>query len=379
MYRTPKFILLLLTGLLAGCQPMASVAPTDAATPSPTATPPPPTVSLLRGPYLQLLTPDSVTVVWKTDLPAMGCVGYGRTAPNEQIACTDQPTDNPVVALTGLPAYTRIHYQILQERSPLAEPTTFRTAAPPTQNSYAFVVMGDTRSDLEAHRQVIDAILTRPPDFYLHTGDLVEDGNDPALWDQFFAAEGDLMRTSVIYPTLGNHEHESPIYYDIFHLPGNESWYSFDYGTAHIVVLQLDTNANVYPDSEQYAWLEADLAATRQPWKIVMEHVPPYSSGEHGSDLIIRRDLEPLLERYKVDVVFNGHDHIYERSAAHGITYIVTGGSGAPLYELSNSNPASQYAASVHHYIRITVNDNRMQLVAFHPGGAVLDQTEIVK
>ena len=68
-------------------------------------------------------------------------------------------------------------------------------------------------------------------------GDLVENGTKSDQWDQFFKDAQPYLQTSVLWPSLGNHERNAGEYFDIFHLPGNEHWYSFDAGPCHFVIL----------------------------------------------------------------------------------------------------------------------------------------------
>jgi hypothetical protein len=198
--------------------------------------------------------------------------------------------------------------------------------APAQDDSLTFMVLGDTRSGHAAHQSVVDKMLELgPPPFYLHTGDLVEDGSDLSQWDTFLDIEGDLMEVSTLYPVMGG-----------------------------------------------------DLAGTSQPWRFVFFHIPPYSSGGHGSNLDVRQALGPLFEQYGVAIVFNGHDHDYERSVANGVTYIVAGGGGAPLYQKEHDNPASVHLASVHHFVRITLSGDTLSGVAIEPDGTEFDPFTIV-
>ena len=105
---------------------------------------------------------------------------------------------------------------------------------------------------------------------------------------------------------------------------GIERWYSFDWGDVHFVALDSERTGPV-----QAAWLDADLTANQLPWTIVYWHKPPFSSGEHGSDGATRAQFVPILEKHKVPLVLNGHDHDYERTTPqNGVTYVVTGGGG---------------------------------------------------
>jgi hypothetical protein len=248
---------------------------------------------------------------------------------------------------------------------------------PAQDRSLTFMVLGDTRTGHEAHQRVVDKMLELgPPPLYLHTGDLVSDGSELSQWDTFLDIEHDLMQVSTLYPTMGNHERNHSNYFDVLNPPG--PWYSFDSGDAHFVCLQVDGYGDYTPGQPQYEWLASDLANTSKPWKFVFFHIPPYSSGGHGSDLNVRQALCPLFEQYGVNIVFNGHNHCYERSVANGVTYIVTGGGGAPLYPKLNDNPANVYFASIHHFVQITLSGGTLHGVAIAPDGTEFDHFTIV-
>ena len=248
----------------------------------------------------------------------------------------------------------------------------------PAQDSpLTFMVLGDTRTGHAAHQSVVDKMLELgPPPFYLHTGDFVDYGSDMSQWDTFLDIEHDLMRASTLYPAMGNHEMNHPNYFDVLHPPG--PWYSFDRGDAHFICLQVDGYGHYTPGQPQYEWLVSDLTSTLKPWKFVFFHIPPYSSGGWGSDLNVRQTLCPLFEQYGVTIVFNGHDHDYERSVANGVTYIVTGGGGAPLYQKVHDNPASVRFASAHHFVQITLSGDTLHGVAIKSDGTEFDHFTIV-
>jgi 3',5'-cyclic AMP phosphodiesterase CpdA len=336
--------------------------------------PTPAAVSLTRGPYLQSVTTDTIVVVWETDEPGDSRVEYGPTASYTLSISDTALVTHHAITLTGMSPYTTVHYRASTNGQPMGSDSTFRTAAALTQTDFSFVAFGDTRTDHVAHQGVVDAIRAVAPDFTLHTGDLVENGGATDQWDTFFDIERELMRQAPLFGSLGNHESNHPNYLDAFHLPGNERWYSFDYGHIHFVALQIDGYANYAPGSQQFAWLEKDLANTDRPWKVVFFHIPPYSSGRHGSDLSVRTALGPLFEQYGVDLVFSGHDHDYERSFANGVVYIVTGGGGAPLYDKETSNPYSVYWAKTYHFVLVEANKVCLRIAGVRPDGTRFDK-----
>jgi predicted phosphodiesterase len=328
---------------------------------------------LTRGPYLQSVTTDNVIVVWNTDQLATSHVNYGPTTAYSFSVNSTLPLTHHALTLTGLAPDTVYHYQIASNGQPLSGDNAFRTADSPTQSDFSFVAFGDTRTGHSAHQSVVDRIVALGPDFVLHTGDFVNDGTRASEWTTFFAIEQNLLRQAPLFGVLGNHEKNSTHYFDAFHLPGNEQWYSFDYGNAHFVALRLDGYADYTPGSTQYAWLENDLANTNTLWKIVFLHPPLHSSGRHGGNRDVRSALGPLFADYGVDLVFSGHDHDYERSIVGNVVYIVTGGGGAPLYEQENSNPYSVYFASIHHCVSISINDRTLTSVGVEPNGTQFD------
>jgi hypothetical protein len=336
-------------------------------------------ITLTRGPYLQSVTTDSIIIVWETEQPASSRVDYGPTAAYGLVVSDSVNVTHRALVLTNLNPYTTYHYQISSNGQLLGEGSAFRTAASPTQTTFSFVALGDTRTNYQPHQSVISRAVMLSPDFFLHTGDFVEDGSVAAQWDTFFEIEQDLLRQSPLFGALGGHEKNDANYFDAFHLPGNEHWYSFDYGDAHFIALQVDHYADYTPGSPQYAWLENDLANTDRLWKFVFFHNPPYSSGSHGSDLAVRDALGPLFTQHNVDLVFNGHDHDYERSVVTDVVYIVTGGGGAPLHGQANSNPYSVHFASTYHCVSITINNRILSSVGVRPDGVQFDAFTISK
>ncbi|MFQ6100638.1 MAG: metallophosphoesterase [Anaerolineae bacterium] len=358
--------------------PTATFAPLPTVTLPPTLTPTPTPATdtaLVRGPYLQSVTTDSVIVVWETNRPSHGEVAYDATIEYGSVVADAAVGTRHAVALTGLAPYAVYHYSIESSGVPLSADATFRTAAGPGQ-AFTFVVFGDTRTQHQIHRAVVDRIVAQQPDFAINTGDLVANGESLPEWETFFEIEQELMARVPLFPTLGNHERNAPHYFDLFYLPGNEHWYAFDYGDARFVCLQVDGIADFGPGSEQYAWLEATLAANTQPWLFVAFHIPPYSSVQEAFENEVRQPLRPLFERYGVDIVFNGHKHNYERNEVNGVTYIVTGGGGAPLYEMREQEPTQAAFALAHHFVLLEVDGHQLKATAISVDGTVLDAFE---
>jgi hypothetical protein len=174
-------------------------------------------------------------------------------------------------------------------------------------------------------------------------------GTDPQYQTAVFDMFPEMLRKSVLWPTLGNHDGltadsslQSGPYYNLFTLPtaaeaggvasGTEAYYSFDYGNIHFVCLEsFETDRST--DGAMLLWLSEDLDATLQQWIIAYWHHPPYSKAAHDSDteremIEMRENAVPILEDAGVDLVLCGHSHAYERSyllnGHYGQSYTLT-------------------------------------------------------
>lgn len=335
---------------------------------------------IVKGPYLQNVKTTAITIMWETKAASPSRVDYGLTPDYGWFVEDSAEVEIHEMTLEGLTADELYHYKV-SSGSLASEDNTFQTA-PPAGTPFRFAAYGDTRTYPSDHAAVIQAIIASGPEFVLHSGDLVENGTEYSQWGrQFFDPTADLMKNTTMFPALGNHENNSHWYYDLFSLPAAESgstteaWYSFDYSNAHFIAL--DTCQNYAPGSTQYQWLVSDLqspACANATWRFVCFHHPAYSSGSHGGTSGVQQYLVPLFEQYEIDMVFNGHDHFYERSHKDDVYYIVTGGGGAPLRDWGvSSNPYRQVSETVHHHCVLDVSDALVQFKALRNDGSEID------
>jgi predicted MPP superfamily phosphohydrolase len=201
---------------------------------------------------------------------------------------------------------------------------------PAHADSVKFAVIGDTGTgdslQYDVGARMADARKTFPFELVIMLGDNLygrQDAQDFATkFEKPYAA---LLQNGVrFYASLGNHDKPTNRSYPGFNM-GGERYYTFVKKNVRFFVL--DTNQM---DPKQLAWIEAALKQSTDRWKICYFHHPLYSDGgRHGSDVALRVALEPLLVKYGVNVVFSGHDHIYERiKPQRGIIYFVNGSSG---------------------------------------------------
>jgi 3',5'-cyclic AMP phosphodiesterase CpdA len=193
-----------------------------------------------------------------------------------------------------------------------------------------FAVIGDNgtgdRYEYEVAQQMFASHQQFPFELVLMLGDNIYGGQTPKDFAQKFEQPyRPLLDAGVrFYASLGNHDNQSNRLYKPFNM-GGERYYTFAKQNVRFFVLDSD-----YIDPKQMVWLDETLKGSSDDWKICYFHHPLYSDGgRHGSQVDLRVLLEPVFIKYGVNVVFSGHDHIYERlKPQRGIHYFVSGAAG---------------------------------------------------
>ncbi len=227
------------------------------------------------------------------------------------------------------------------------------------------ILFGDTRTDHAAHQAVADLILAEQSPLVLQTGDLTEGGSILTNWDKFFEIEGPMLWSSFYFPTFGNHEAFGEGYFEALFESGNNHLHERNWWVdlGDLGIINIDQYATNWASAEALAWFEdaATKLADKQ-WLFVTMHEPFYTFSNHLPWSLGRTHVQPLIEKYGVDLVVSGHNHLYERFEVNGIPYVVTGGGGAPLYGPDEATGGdAEYlvvAASMHHYVRLDFGPN---------------------
>ncbi|MDD4309548.1 MAG: metallophosphoesterase [Candidatus Cloacimonetes bacterium] len=231
-------------------------------------------------------------------------------------------------------------------------------------------IFGDTRSNPEIHRSIVAAIVKHSPDIAFHTGDLNSKGLQQSEYDLFHQINKPLTSICPLYPARGNHERSLQLFTDNFPVMKQSSYYTVIHDSIKFIIL--DSVLDLQPSSLQYKWLQ-DQIQDSLPAILILHH-PVFSSGEHSDELGLKQFLPQLLQNSGVFAVFSGHNHIYERSIYKGISYIVSGGGGAPLREHNNENPYSIVFARENHFIIADRNQNQISFIVYALDGTVLDE-----
>ncbi|MCL4468115.1 MAG: metallophosphoesterase family protein [Deltaproteobacteria bacterium] len=355
----------------------------------------------------------TVTIQWRTDMSISdSTVNYGTTSTygmsGQGIAfqlsgttVTDtsytQVVMHHVVELQGLSPLTTYHYQA-GGGGQFSRDYYFTTGPVTgfTDSTFNFIVCGDTRGNsLGAFAGInpslssfASALSNRHPSFIIFTGDATEGGHIDE-WDDWFQAMSSISPYVVIMPVDGNHESNSTVFYAQFAVPfaNGKTWqnlstkgfyYSFNYGNAHFTIADDETAFGVPVETDEVTWLTTDLQstqATNAEWKFVSNHMPEFAAGAYGSNSVLDQYWVPVFVNNNVDMVFNGHCHFYERTFPldqsgnqvlqnAGVTYVVAGSIGAPLYDITQA-PFIAYEEKTYNYADVHIAGNTISMDAY--------------
>jgi len=351
------------------------------------------------GPILGAFGQDYFTVTCRTNMPARVsvCVVQVSSGSNQQANVSELAAsetglihrlriDNPpttVRAHTGFVVFAQVGDFHVSER---IDPPVW-----PADGKLRFAALGDNRTNAKAWGTVAGAVLKAQPQLLLHTGDLVVSGRADWLWDEdLLAPAKELFARVPVYPVIGNHEGNAPLYDEIFYMSSRDGrGRNWAQTVADVLFIGIDGKQDWAAGSPNVQWLEKVLQdAKHAKFIFLVNHYPSWSSAKHGEtksgkpvEMPVRQAQEvimPLLEKHKATAFVAGHDHCYERSEPPGgVSVIVSGGGGAGVYlktaTAAQQNPYSKVFAAKHHYCVFDVNGATCTMKALTPEGETLD------
>ncbi|MBT3218823.1 MAG: metallophosphoesterase family protein [Proteobacteria bacterium] len=312
---------------------------------------------------------------------------------------SDQYQTIHVAEACGLETDTKYFYRVggtdLVGQESWSDIYHFRTAPSPSialeDQSYRFVVLGDSRSDPDTWGDVINAAALEDPAFIVHVGDFVSYGLIQSYWDEWFDEAEGVLPYHPFLAVHGNHEGNALNYYAQFALPENEQWYTLDFASLRLVVLN-DTTSGVFGKGNSSIWTQETylghaMSESDALWKFATHHRPVYSAGNHGGSSINLDSFAPKYDTFWASLVFSGHDHNYERTAPifddakvdnplEGTTYVVTGGAGAPLRAVG-SDWWTAHSESIYHYVLVQIEGRQLSMWAKDLEGNIFDSMTI--
>lgn len=239
-----------------------------------------------------------------------------------------------IVELKGLEEGATYYYRVGDaERGWWSETGSIRTGD--GGKDVTFLHMTDPQSQNErqynrAWAKVLESAFELYPDadFIVNSGDHVDHGDNQKQWAWMFNTGSDYLMNTYMMPASGNHEGMGTNAIDNFFVLPNAPeqdkasgvYYSFDYNNVHIAVLNTnDLAEDESLSAKQVEWLKADMKASAAQWKFVVLHKALYSQGSHYADddvVAMRAQLGALMPELGIDMVFQGHDHVYMRTGS---------------------------------------------------------------
>jgi Purple acid Phosphatase, N-terminal domain/Calcineurin-like phosphoesterase len=408
------------------------------------------TVSIAAPKYVRLSymenASNSLGVAWTTTSgTAEAVVKYGTTKGSYPKSVTGKTTSVSTtlgtvseVTLTGLTPNTTYYYRAGGSQGGFSPEYSFHTGPPqhPQCGKTKFAVFGDSRAESwEGDKGASNNWVTQSlaaskynPDFFIHGGDIVYDGDNQKQWDHHLKATAPVSSIVPIMYTIGNHDTgpgdgDTANFNKIYHLPraskaltgsGTEDHYYFTWGNAIFISLSSENFSGGSPKFKNQAdWMDKVLTQNPKRWKFVTLHRPIYT---HRIDIFSlelshppdeagqNAALVPIINKHHVDIVFQSHNHFYERYAPSncsnggstkpcpvssfdkGTVHITTGGAGAfPLWcvlPFICPGPTSSTrikASSDHHWLLFEIKDHTLTLKAINLQGKNIDTLTITK
>jgi acid phosphatase type 7 len=354
---------------------------------------------IVRGPYLQKASSNSITIRWRTKRPSIGIVKLYTNDSEQYYKDLVMKTEHEI-NISGLDASEKYNYSIhslnKNKKERIAnlskeEIFSFKTFPDNKLSESNILILGDpgVSSDSSIPRkfrnqqgQVINGFNhfiqcnNIDLDFVLTLGDnAYHNGTDKEFQKGFFEPYADLIANTPLFTCFGNHDSglerkflsytarsypkPSGVYYDIFSLPGERAYYSFDHGSAHFIVLDSFDSLweDLAPDYSNFEkvwdknssarnsmleWFKEDLKNNLSTWNIVVFHHPPFTSdSEYAKQDLWRAwtnsHIVPLVHEYKIDLVLSGHIHNYQRTYPVGISEFALETNLAPRKNIKKS------------------------------------------
>ena len=287
----------------------------------------------------------------------------------------------------------------------------FQVKTPPVNNneSFSFIYFGDAQNDVKSMwSRVIRKSYKMIPnvDFMLHAGDLIDHCQSDREWGGWFYAGSFIHATVPSIMTPGNHEYIkgegrkrlSPLWRPQFTLPENgplealkETCYALEYQNMKLISIDAQSLINsVESRDAQVKWLDSVLTKNTKKWITITMHYPVYSTVKGRDNKELREALNPLIEKFDVDLVLQGHDHTYARGYASngnsGKTVVEDAGtiyavsvSGPKMYESEDQDWMVKRGEYTQLFQIITITNDTLKYNSYTPLGSVYDSFSLIK
>lgn len=334
----------------------------------------------------------TMTIMWRSEPGAEGSVEYGKNFEYTQSVQSEIHSYTygrtkiywHIVELTGLEPGTTYHYRLRTSEPWTSEDYTLKTAPVKGDHKtpFKFAVLCDVQGGYGTFEQVLKKVKKENVDLILYLGDFTTSSSQME-YDRWFECGKDIFSEVPMMSVRGNVDGVN--YLNQFTFPGNERWFSLDYGNIHFVFLSTMTESEV---AEQRPWLLNDLQQNNNTWTIAMAHKPAFGSGaQNGPEQYIVDHWVDLFEEHGVELYLNGHEHSYERTwplkegaiNEQGVVYITNGCAGDEYYPAVRTWLTAQ-AEGAQCYMVFTVQGSEIEGITKRiKDGSELDKFTISK
>jgi predicted phosphodiesterase len=348
---------------------------------------------ILKGPYLLYQnSPDSIAVMWQTDSTYECLIEWGLddTVFDNQSVSTEIDTGlyghRHKFMITGLIPETKYFYQVHADSA--INKGSFRTAPEFIPEVFTFFAIGDP----QIYPEVTDSVTEQMNQHIFEEeanqtlvalcGDWTVDDSEDS-WQNIFFNRNYINNLTLhanmpIIGARGNHDYLAEQLNKYWPLPVHPegNYYSMDYGPVHFSII--DQYVDYSPGSDQYNWLVNDLSSTDKTIKIIILHEPGYTvETVHLPNTYVQEYIQPLCIDFEVKLVLGGHNHLYARCEADGITHLTLGGANGYLYTDTKVGPGLIISEMTNHFAKITVSYDMVYVEAIRPDNTIIDSFSV--
>ncbi|MDD5308986.1 MAG: metallophosphoesterase [Deltaproteobacteria bacterium] len=355
----------------------------------------PPDGTLLARPYLMWATDSAVSVRFETAAPSVGTVRYGADAALTDKLSEDAPVMVHELRVEGLAPDTWHSYQVSFDGWVLPVESFVTAPTPGTEGAVDFVVFSDNQGGSSVFGQIVGLMDDEAPSFAVSAGDVVEEGTRANYRNQLFSRLEGFAGHVPFLVAGGNHERYlnpgASLFDEYLSQPGDEHCFPWQWGALFFVFIDSDLPiGDGTPQHDCIAQAFGSDEAAAADFRIAVFHKPPRIEWWVGGAVAftqdmeapwIRGQLEPLLESLGVDLVFNGHNHLYAYTpqTPGGITFVTAGGAGGALdTELAlwrvGTWPEIETTLHQHHFLSVHATPGALDVTAIGLDGTVIHQ-----
>jgi len=215
------------------------------------------------------------------------------------------------------------------------------------------------------------------PHVYAVSGDLVGFGSNMENWEEWFDVEKELLRTTLFFPAIGNHDiSDAHLFEEFFRVTDKSPLLASNIGGLPLIAL--DTTVKFEDENDpQLQFLKEFVEKLKPVRPIIIVHHPPFNNGKHWAVDNVRDLLVPFIVKHKIPMMISGHDHNYQRfNKKNGTQYVISGGGGAPLYKIDTFEGLAAGAVVPHFIIGIFQN-NKLQLNVVNQDLSTIDRFNV--